>query len=52
MKKQDLQQLTQLSKGTITKLGKNEDVSTSTLRKICTQLDCDIADIVEFTKEG
>lgn len=52
MKKQDLQQLTKLSKGTITKLGKNEDVSTSTLRKICTQLDCDIADIIEFTKVG
>ncbi|MFI3213799.1 MAG: helix-turn-helix transcriptional regulator [Eubacteriales bacterium] len=51
MKKQDLQQVTKLSKGTITKLGKNEDVSTATLRKICTHLECDISDIVEFVKE-
>ena len=51
MKKQDLQALTKLSKGTITKLGKNEDVSTATLRKICAELDCDISDVVQFTKE-
>lgn len=51
MKKQDLQQLTKLSKGTITKLGKNEDVSTATLRKICLHLECNVEDIVEFTKE-
>lgn len=52
MKKQDLQQATGLSRATITKLGKNEDVSTATLRKICDVLDCNIEDIIEITKIG
>ncbi|MFI3327160.1 MAG: helix-turn-helix transcriptional regulator [Clostridia bacterium] len=52
MKKQDLQQATGLSRATITKLGKNEDVSTATLRKICDVLDCNIEDIIEITKTG
>ena len=47
MKKYDLQIKAGLSKGTITKLGKNEDVSTQTLTKICSALNCDIGDIVE-----
>lgn len=47
MKKYDLQIKAGLSKGTITKLGKNEDVSTQTLIKICNALDCDIGDVVE-----
>lgn len=51
MKKQDLQIKAGLSKGTITKLGKNEDVSTQTLTKICRALECDISDICEILKE-
>ncbi|HCK25237.1 MAG TPA: XRE family transcriptional regulator [Bacteroides graminisolvens] len=51
MKKQDLRKKAGLSKGTITKLGKNENVSTQTLGKICSALNCDIGDIAEFTKE-
>lgn len=47
MKKYDLQIKAGLSKGTITKLGKNEDVSTQTLTKICNALNCDIGDVVE-----
>ena len=47
MKRQDLQILTGLSKGTITKLGKNEDVGTQTLTKICKVLNCNIGDIVD-----
>ncbi|MFI3236592.1 MAG: helix-turn-helix transcriptional regulator [Lachnospiraceae bacterium] len=47
MKKYDLQIKAGLSKGTITKLGKNEDVSTQTLIKICNALNCDIGDVVE-----
>jgi len=30
-------------------LGKNDPVSMETLAKICTALNCDIADIVEMT---
>lgn len=50
MKKQDLRKKAGLSKGTITKLGKNENVNAQTLGKICSALNCDIGDIVEFTK--
>ena len=50
MKKQDLQIQAGLSKGTITKLGKNKNVSTCTLGKICTALECDICEIVEMLK--
>ena len=46
MKKKDLQRLSGISSASITKLGKNENVSTDTLVKICIALDCDICDIV------
>lgn len=51
MKKQDLKLKAGLSKGTITKLGKNEDVSTQTLSRICEALNCDIGDIIEFEND-
>ena len=31
------------------KLGRNEDVSTDVLQKICTAMNCSLADIVEVT---
>lgn len=51
MRKQDLKEKAGISKGTITKLGKNQNVSTETLAKICTALGCNIEDIVEFSSE-
>ena len=36
-----------ISTRALAKLGKNEDVSTDVLRKICTALDCDLSDIME-----
>ena len=51
MRKQDLREKAGISKGTITKLGKNQNVSTETLAKICAALDCNIEDIVEFSNE-
>ena len=47
MKKKDLQKAAKISSASITKLGKNENVSTETLIKICNALYCDICDIVE-----
>ena len=35
---------------TIRRLKANENVETKTLDKICTALDCDITDIMEFKK--
>ena len=48
MKKKDLQSLSGVSSATITKLGRNENVNTETLQKICTTLECDICDILEL----
>jgi DNA-binding Xre family transcriptional regulator len=48
MKKKDLQQLSGVSPATITKLGRNENVNTIILQKICNAMECDICDILEF----
>jgi len=49
MKKKDLQRVAGVSPALIAKLGRNENVSTESLVKICTALHCDIGDIVEVT---
>ena len=51
MKKKDLQIAAGISASSITKMAKNENVSTETLTKVCVALGCDIADIVEIIKE-
>ena len=48
MKKKDLQRVACISSATVTKLGKNENVNTEILQKICTALECDISDIMEL----
>lgn len=48
MKKKDLQYLSGVSSATITKLGRDENVNTEILQKICTALNCNIGDIMEF----
>lgn len=51
MKKDDLRIKAGISTNTMAKLGKNENVNTDMLVKICSALDCDIADIMEITEE-
>ncbi len=51
MRKEDLRLKAGISTNTMAKLGKNENVNTEMLVKICSALDCDIADIMEITKE-
>ena len=51
MKKKDLQKADGISAASITKLGKNENVNTEILQKICVALDCDISDIMEMVSE-
>lgn len=51
MKKKDLRLATGITTTALAKLGRNENVSTEVLVKICKVLDCDIADIVEVIKE-
>lgn len=51
MKKKDLQQLAGVSAASITKLGKNENVTTEIVEKICVALHCDICDVMEIELE-
>ncbi len=51
MMKKDLQRLAGISSASITKLGKNENVNTEILQKICTALECDISDIMEMVPD-
>ncbi|NCD09443.1 MAG: XRE family transcriptional regulator [Negativicutes bacterium] len=51
MKKKDLQRLSGVSSATISKLGRNENVNTEILQKICAALNCDICDVMEFVPD-
>ena len=51
MRKEDLRLKAGISTNTMAKLGKNENVNTNMLVKICSALNCDIADIMEITEE-
>lgn len=51
MTKIELKDAAGISTGTLAKLGKNENVTTDVLVKVCKALDCDIADIVEIIRE-
>lgn len=48
MKKKDLQKIAGISASSVAKLGKNENVTTDVLVKICSALECDISDIMEM----
>ena len=51
MKKKDLCVAAGISHASMAKLGKNENVTTDVLVKICNALQCDIGDIVEMVPE-
>ena len=52
MKKKDLCIAAGISHASMAKLGKNENVTTDVLVKICTALQCDIGDIIELTNDA
>ena len=51
MKKKDLQRVAGISAASITKLGKNENISTEIIQKICVALQCDVSDIMEMVED-
>ena len=51
MKKKDLRAATGISTTTLAKLGKDENVSTDILAKICRALECDVGDIMEMVND-
>ena len=52
MKKKDLREAAGISTASMAKLGKNENVNTEILVKICKALKCDISDIMEIVDEN
>ena len=48
MIKKDLVALSGISQSSVTKMGKNENVNTDVLVRICRALNCDIGDIAEI----
>ena len=50
MKKKDLAEQAHISSASIAKLGRNENVNTDIILRICEALDCDVADIMEIIR--
>ena len=52
MKKMQLKEATGIGSTTLSKLSKNQPVSMEVMMKICSVLNCNIGDIVEFVDES
>ena len=52
MKKKDLIALTGISRTTLAKMARDENVSTNVLSKICNALNTDIGEIMEIVPDG
>ena len=50
--KKDLAEMANISPASISKLGRNENVNTDILLRICNALKCDISDIVEVVEDS
>lgn len=51
MTKTDMRKEAGITTGALAKLGKNENVNTEVLVKICSALHCDLSDIMELTED-
>lgn len=51
MMKKDLAEKAGISTASIAKLGRNENVNTDILLKICKALECDVSDIMEVVED-
>ena len=51
MKKRDLREQANISSSSIAKLGRNENVNTDILVKICQALNCKLEEIMELEEE-
>lgn len=51
MKKKDLRLATGITTTALAKLGRNENVNTEILLKICKVLECDLSDIIEIIED-
>ncbi len=51
MKKKDLCEVANISTTSVTKLKNNQNVNTEIIEKICSALDCDVEDIMEYERD-
>lgn len=51
LNKTELTHLAGITTNAMAKLGRNEDVRVTVLEKLCTSLDCNLDDIMEFIPE-
>lgn len=51
IKKTELSEMANISMTSIAKLGRNENVNTEILNKICSALKCDTSDIMEYVPD-
>lgn len=51
MSKKRLMELTGISKSTVDKMYRGENVSLEVIDRICRQLDCDISDVVSYRRD-
>ena len=51
MNKKRLMELTGISKSTVDKMYRGENVSLEVIDRICRQLDCDISDVVSYRRD-
>lgn len=49
MKRTELRDAVEMSTNTLAKLGRNEYVALEVLDRICTYLQCDVGDVMEFS---
>lgn len=50
MNKEELRKRTGMSSTTLARMGKDENISLDIIGRICKELECDIADIIEYIK--
>ena len=51
MKRKDLKEKAEVSQNVMARLSKNQAVTMETMEKICSVLQCDIGDVMEFKDE-
>lgn len=51
MKRKDLKEKAEVSQNVMARLSKNQAVTMETMEKICSVLQCDIGDVMEFIPE-
>lgn len=52
MNRKDLREKTGISSACIAKLGKGANISTDIIIRICSELDCDITDVLELVDDN